>query len=74
MSLKPLNRQISLQMVCYNLNSDFYASAIQIKQPLIKNLRLNYDDAFLEVHEKLLKRLREVDSTDIILLHGPPVK
>ncbi|CAF1080842.1 unnamed protein product [Rotaria sordida] len=59
-------------MVCYNPQSGFYTSSILIKRPIIKDLRLNYGDGFLEVHEKLLKRLREADSTGITFLHGPP--
>ncbi|CAF3328631.1 unnamed protein product [Rotaria socialis] len=64
--------ETSLQMVCYNPQSGFYTSSILIKRPLIKDLRLNYGDGFLEVHEKLLKRLCEADSTGITFLHGPP--
>jgi hypothetical protein len=60
-------------MVCYNPQSCFYTSSITIKQPLIKDLRLNYGDEFVEVHDKLIKRLNEADSTGITLLHGPPV-
>ncbi|CAF1459547.1 unnamed protein product [Adineta ricciae] len=65
-------KETSLQMVCYNPQSGFYTSSISIKRPLIKDLCLNYGEQFIEVHEKLLKRLNETDSTGITFLHGPP--
>jgi hypothetical protein len=67
------NVKTSLQMVCYTPQSGFYTSPISIKRPHIKDLRLNYGHEFAHVHEKLLCRLREPDSSGIAFLHGLPV-
>ena len=62
-----------LLMVCSNPNAGFYTSNITIKQPVIKDLRLNYGDAFPAIHEKLIEQLRKPGSSGITFLHGPPV-
>ena len=60
-------------MVCANPNSGFYTSNIKIKQPIIKDFRLNYGDKFPSVHQKLVEQLCKPDSSGITFLHGPPV-
>ncbi|CAF4516093.1 unnamed protein product, partial [Didymodactylos carnosus] len=65
-------KETSLQMVCYNPQSGFYTTYITIKRPLIKDLKLNYGQAFVKTHKQLLGKLTKTDSTGITFLHGPP--
>ena len=60
-------------MVCANPQSGFYTSNIKVKQPMIKDLRLNYGEKFPEIHKKLLEQLCKTDSSGITFLHGPSV-
>ncbi|CAF1303973.1 unnamed protein product, partial [Didymodactylos carnosus] len=65
-------KETTLQMVCYTSQSGFYTSSINIKRPVIKDLKLNYGEEFLKIHEKLIKTLKEPDSKGIAFLHGLP--
>jgi Cdc6-like AAA superfamily ATPase len=64
--------EATLQMVCHDAQRGFYTSSIRMKKPHITDLKVNYGDDFLDIHEELLETLQEKDSTGITFLHGPP--
>ncbi|CAF4802356.1 unnamed protein product [Rotaria sp. Silwood1] len=64
--------EATLQIVCHDTEDGFYTSSIRIKQPHITDLKLHYGDEFEIIHEHLLEKLQEKDSTGITFLHGPP--
>lgn len=59
----------TLNMVCKE--QDYYLYPFEIKKPNL-NLELNYGEAFMPVHEKILAALSTRDKQGVLLLHGVP--
>lgn len=49
-------------------------SNINIKKPVIRDLKTSYGEKFTEINEKLLTELRKPNSSGITFLHGEPVR
>ena len=63
--------EVSLNMICRN-SSYFYSNPITIKKPLITDLRTNYGNEFIDIHNTIINALKSEDSHGLILLHGLP--
>lgn len=59
----------TLNMVCKE--QDYYLYPFEIKKPNL-NLELNYGEAFMPVHEKIVAALSTKDKQGVLLLHGVP--
>ena len=59
----------TLNMVCKE--QEYYLYPFEIKKPNL-NLQLNYGEAFMPVHEKIVAALSTKDKQGVLLLHGVP--
>lgn len=63
--------EASINIIC-NGPTDFYLTEIKIKKPLITDLRINYGDEFIEVHNLITNALKSGETHGLVLLHGLP--
>ena len=68
--MKPITTA-TLKMVC-KTKCGFYLMPIKIKKPIIDDIRLNYGDEFVKIHEIVLASLNQTSLHGLILLHGLP--
>ena len=62
----------TLKLICRHPMLGYTLVSIEMKNPLIEDLALNYGPAFLDVHQTIFKALAKKDGKGLVLLHGIP--
>jgi hypothetical protein len=74
MAVKPageLNEEGKINILTNDMYGSMSLKSFTVPKPEL-DIRLHYNDDFLQVHDYILKRLQTPDDTGLVLLHGIP--
>ncbi len=68
--LQKKKKQSSIHLMISNMHG-IDTERVKYKKPQV-NLEQHYNDGFIEIHQNILKKLRQKNSNGLFLLHGKP--